>query len=148
MIINCILHFYKFEDSNEQEKLAGLLVFFYFLTVIVDIILLITSGIKLLKISKTMARSAQNKLDNEKRWFLTNLMMFLIFIMTWVAELFYWSSHDVSKTLISSLMLDLVKLFGAINIFIIIVVRDDVKNLLFKKYRSTDEDDTVEFNGF
>lgn len=95
-----------------------------------------------------MARSAQNKLDNEKRWFLTNLMMFLIFIMTWVAELFYWSSHDVSKTLISSLMLDLVKLFGAINIFIIIVVRDDVKNLLFKKYRSTDEDDTVEFNGF
>lgn len=136
-ILVLIFQFYlKHNDFVHQVKykLRKNLFLIYYITVAFDALCLLISGIMLIIISRKLARLERNKFVEEKRWFWSLLSLFGIFIMQWVTELLYLSPFSFSS-FSSSVILETIKLFGVINIFVMFIVREEVKNLLFKKYR-------------
>lgn len=132
-ILNCVTVFYDFDDDKMKNRLIWFLICIYIKTWIFEAICLMISGIMIIIKSRNLARSEQNKFNEEKRWFWSILSLFGILITTMIAEQFH-GSPEMLKSLTLSIVLDLIKLFGAVNIFLIFIAREKVKNLLFKRY--------------
>lgn len=108
------------------------LIFIYVIIILVDIILLIITGVMIIMISRHLQHSEQAKFDIERKWFWIVLELLLIIFVTWPFEIYLWSHRF---DLFADTIGDFINLFTAITISIILVGREKARILLFKKYR-------------
>lgn len=106
----------------------------YVFMLIFDIYFVIASSYFFLKLGKSHEMSEKNidfnmrrngfgcSLDCSELWF------------TWPLEIFNWQ-EDNHSVFALSLISDITKIFTAINLFVIFVLRESVKQLIFRKYR-------------
>lgn len=99
-----------------------------------DIICLLISAFLLIKNSRKLEDSNQKKFFYELIWFLSILIAFAVTSITWFGEYLVWlkTTYYIFRI---SLSCDLIKLFGAINIFTIFIMRKNVKSKLVYRYR-------------
>jgi hypothetical protein len=97
-----------------------------------DLVLVISTLSLLYYISRSPDESDNTKYQMEKKWLLINLKIFAVMIVTWpINVLLLGSNFDLVPMLTSDFMM----LFTSIVIFAILVLRKDVRVLLFKSYR-------------
>ena len=106
--------------------------FMYFIIVLVDIILFIITGVKILMISRQLEHSEQARFDSEMKWFWIVLKMTLVMFVTWPFEIYLWS-HKFD--LFGDTTGDFINLLTATTIMVMLVGRERARILLFGKYR-------------
>jgi len=104
----------------------------YFLIGLMDVILLIIIGIKVLILSRHLTHSEQPLFDNERKWYWITVKLSLIMLVTWPFVFFTWI-RDFD--LLFNILSDFVMTLTAITVAIILIGRKEVKILLFRKYR-------------
>jgi len=100
--------------------------------VLVDIVLLIITGVKILMISRHLEQSEQAKFDSERKWFWIVLKLSLIIFVTWLFEATLW---ERKFEIFADTTGDFTNLLTASTISIILVGREKARILLFGKYR-------------
>ncbi|KAL7036859.1 hypothetical protein ACKWTF_008964 [Chironomus riparius] len=112
------------------------LFFMYFIIVVLDIILFIITGVKMLMISRQLEHSEQARFDSERKWFWIVLKMTLVMLITWPFELYLWShKFDVFGDTTG----DFINLLTATTIMLMLVGREKARILLFGKYREVND---------
>lgn len=89
----------------------------------------------MIKHSKTLQSSDKRRFKNEKYWFWSFLALFPIMAFAWWSEFLVvvnFSGDPNSPTI----LVDFIKTYTAINIFVIFLNREDIKLLVFKNYHS------------
>lgn len=127
------MEFYLSKSVLSESMILLLILYTY--VVIADIYFMIASAYHLLQLAKTLEVSQQTRFNHEKEWYWMNLAFLASMIFTWVIEICCWT-EKISTSLSLSVIADLTKLFTAVNIVIIFVLRRSVKELLFNNYRA------------
>lgn len=107
----------------------------YAFMMIADIYFMIASAYHLFQLAKTLEISQQNRFNYEKKWYWMYMAFLTSMIFTWMIEILCWNDQ-ISSSLPLSIIVDVTKLFTAVNIFIIFVMRKSVQEMLFNKYRA------------
>lgn len=130
MVLSEIFHEY-FPYAMRNNAFS--VVIMYGFIVIVDLILLIITSFNMIKLSRQLEHSEQNKFTVEKEWFFMFLELIIVMIFTWYFEVNAWHRYIVNE---ASIVIDIVKIYSSLLIFTIFVFkRDNVQVLLFQKYR-------------
>lgn len=103
--------------------------------IVFDIYFLIASSCYLWRIGKSHDLSERNRFQYEKNWFWMAVGVLGIMIITWPIEILSWNKEYYSS-LHLSLISDGTKLFSAVNLFVIFIMRKNVKQLILNKYRA------------
>ena len=117
------------------DSLLLLLILLIFV-IIADIYFMIASAYLLFQLAKKLEDSQQTRYNHEKKWYWMNLAFLACMIFTWIIEISCWNEKYSSK-LSLSIIADLTKMFTAVNIFIIFVLRKSVKELFYNNYRAS-----------
>lgn len=88
--------------------------------IFIDIISLLASGILLLILSRKLSSQEVKKFNEEKQRFWKVLFLLLIMTITWTSEFIIWKSRFYFLFKVS-ILIDFLKVFGAINIFVIFI---------------------------
>lgn len=86
--------------------------------IFIDIISLLASGILLLILSRKLSSQEVKKFNEEKQRFWKVLFLLIIMTITWTSEFIIWKSRFYFLFKVS-ILIDFLKVFGAINIFVI-----------------------------
>jgi hypothetical protein len=101
----------------------------------IDLGCILASGFFLLQFSQSCLESSErNKFKKEKDWFWSIVALATIFMFYWFFEIIAVLNNKMNLIFEISIILDLANLFSALNLFVVFVLKDDVKTLLFKKY--------------
>lgn len=88
--------------------------------IFIDIISLLASGILLLILSRKLSSQEVKKFNEEKQRFWKVLFLLLIMTITWTSEFIIWKSRFYFLFKVS-ILIDFLKVFGAINIFVVFI---------------------------
>jgi hypothetical protein len=113
------------------ETLMDFIYLAFFVTIITCVILVITTGVLMIRLSKQLESSEHVKYAKEKKWFYILLKIMAVMIVTLSITLFAINADFDEKVLITS---DIIKLFSAIVMFNILVMRDEARTLIVRKF--------------
>lgn len=132
VLINLVLLFVASRLLNMRlmEQLADLVMLIIGLG---DIVLIIITAVLMLRTSKRLEVAEHAKFKRDKKWYLILLKLFAVMLATWPIEIFSHFQIFNANALLTS---DLIKLFSAIVLFNILLMRDEAREILYKKYRS------------
>lgn len=108
----------------------------YWIIILCDIVFVLSSAFLLLKDSKNLEGSEENKFKQERYWFFSIFWLIVILFFNWLIEFISFTKDKMHLLLEISILLDFTKLFTAFNLLIVFILKDDVKTLIFKKYRN------------
>lgn len=104
----------------------------YEFTAAVDVIIIMTTAVFMIGISRQLQSNDHEKYKNEKKLFFAVLKVSAVMLLTWPVELHsHYQEFDQNLILTS----DIISLFTAIVLFSIFVIRDEVNKLVFRKYQ-------------
>ena len=124
------IHFVCYVGSDAVEYFF--MAFFYIGAF--DLIVLVITGVMILLLSRHMTHSDQARFSNEAKWYLINLELSLIMLITWPFQVLSW---PVEFSLLGFMTADIILLFTAITTTIILLGRKKAKNLLFEEFHVT-----------
>lgn len=96
-----------------------------------DIILIIATAIIMFRISKKQDRLNHLRFKREKKWFLIILKILAVMLITWAAEVFPLNETFNENLLMTS---DIIKLYSALVLFNILILRDEAIIVICKKF--------------
>lgn len=106
------------------------LIYVYFFIAVLDVILLVVTGVKIFILSRHLKQSEQSIFNHERKWFWTTVKLSLIMLVTWPTQVHVWKTNF---KLFNMILSDCTILLTAITIFVILIGRKKVRDLLFKK---------------
>lgn len=125
-----VMLYFSIHFTYEIEfKIRQTIFLVYVSTVIIDVICLVVSGILMLILSRKLTSREKNKFIEEKTWFWRILILLVVMTISWTTELLIWKSKHYFLFNVS-VLIDFIKVFGAINIFVLFIKKENVKNIL------------------
>jgi heme/copper-type cytochrome/quinol oxidase subunit 1 len=133
IIFLCDIYAYKLHKNTHTQ----LPIFFWALTMaiilIIDILTIISACFLLLKRSRSLEDDEQEKFKVEKNWFWMHAANLVLMIVTFPFEVVSWQEKIyLSKN--TSFIVDLIKMYTAINLCIVFVLRASVRSKINKDY--------------
>jgi hypothetical protein len=125
-------HTYSTNFKVIQKMIALALALGFPLLIIADFILVIATLVLMRKVSRGTDSAEDERYQRERKWFFITLKLYAIIIITWPFDVFRITPDF---NFVSSLTIDVLKLFSGFLIFAILVLRRDVRTLLFRKRR-------------
>lgn len=142
LIILCDIYSYKFHKFHAQILILIWAVGILFL-IFIDFLMIISACFLLLKRSRSLAsEEEEEKFRTEKKWFWMHAANLALMIITIPFEVISWQEKIyLSKNI--SIVVDLIKMFTAINLSIIFVLRASVRSKIFNDYKELKQNLTV-----
>lgn len=128
-----IVLYTKIDSDEFQKALISINNSTYFIPLAFGALCLLISGIMLINKSKKLTAKEHNKFKEEVDWFWSLLCLIAISIMSWVTY-HVFSSPDVFPSLTLRVLFKLLHHSDAIIIFVMFILRKNVKKLLFNKH--------------
>lgn len=100
----------------------------------VDIILIIYTMILMMRVSKCLGCTEDvNKYKREQKWFFILLKIGTVMLITWTIQYYTMTQHFDAYISITS---DVTKLFSAIVLFNMFILRDEAREIILRKSRA------------
>lgn len=133
------IYSYKLPKRMRTQLLVLLLALTISFIVIYDLFLIITTCFLLFKRSRSLKNEEEEeKFRIEKKWFWMHAANFVLMTITLPFEVFSWQ-EKIYLSRNTSVMVDLIKMFTAINLSIVFVMRTSVRAKIFNDFRGLKE---------
>lgn len=105
------------------------------LILLIALISFILSAFNLLGLSNGLEKSEKKRFEEEKGWFWNIIAILIILCFYWAIEPAAWLMDKTHLVIVIALMFDFINLFSCFNLFAVLILKDNVKELLAKSYR-------------
>jgi hypothetical protein len=134
-IIICIKLLYT--HSFEKYEYLQRSIFYFYATIFLAVLFWQFSSIYFaVKHSRALQNLDKSKFEAEKFWLWSFFALLPIMTINWFTEFALFASSSFFYYDKPSALSDVIKLLTALNIFVIFVMRENVKLLIFKNYRT------------
>lgn len=139
IILICDIYSYKLPKGVHTQII--MIIFFLAIAFIVlfNILLILVACCLLLKRSRSLESEEEfEKFKFEKKWFWMHAANFILLIITFPFEVFSWQ-EKIYLSQNTSVTVDLIKMYTAINLSIVFVLRSSVQEKIVRDYKQLKE---------